>query len=251
MQIQVDSQTGWVSDVHLSHSEPDLSARFLAALAPLRDNLSRLIILGDLFESWIGDDLLIANGLTGDLSKVQVHAQQICTALANLGCEILIVHGNRDFLIGPGLISYLNQRGASAQILPELTFAEAAGKKILLAHGDQWCIEDHAYQTFRQQVRSDSWQQQFLNQSLEERAAIANSLRSRSELAKQDKPESIMDVHLPTIEKVFAIHLVQTVIHGHTHRPAVHDLGLGRQRIVLSDWDPAGTRGEIKIGLGV
>lgn len=217
----------FISDLHLSEERPHTTAAFLAFLAEKVAACDRLYILGDFFDAWIGDD--------DDRQLAEVVAQALKKAAAKK-VQIFFQHGNRDFLLGA---SYAARCGM--QLLPELHIMEHEGRRYLLAHGDQFCTQDLAYQQFRVLVRKSEWQREFLAKSLPERRAIAQQLRAKSKEANSIKAEDIMDVTPSEIEKVLVAHQCTTLIHGHTHRPARHTLtlpdGSVAERVVLSDWE--------------
>lgn len=192
---------------------------------PARD-AAALYILGDLFEYWAGDDdadTAFNRTVGGALAE---HAGR--------GHAVFFVAGNRDFLLGE---RFARQCGVSC--LPDPVVQTLDGHKILLAHGDLWCTDDVAYQQFRQMVRNPAWQQAFLARPLAERKQIIEGLRRQSEAAKGDKAAEIMDVNPGAIAAAFRTHGVDTLIHGHTHRPGRHEYDLDghlRTRWVLGDW---------------
>jgi UDP-2,3-diacylglucosamine hydrolase len=264
--LQLDSNTGFVSDIHLSPDEPvtrDYFFESIDALSPFatragssagfdktRRGLSALFILGDLFDSWIGDDILQTEA--GSFGKL------VAAKLASLGCPIFLCHGNRDFLLSNGFCETLESFGVKTELitkdhfscsLPARSFGgNGEPEYAMLSHGDQWCTEDTDYQSFRTKVRSASWQSEFLAKPIDERLKIAQQLRGQSTEAKAQKPNDIMDVNPRAIREAFERSNASVVIHGHTHRPAKHRLvieGSPRQRIVLPDWDGVSRRGKI------
>ncbi len=182
-----------------------------------------LYLLGDIFEYWAGDD---------DLQTP--FNRQVCDALRALsgrGVKLYWIAGNRDFLVGPTFAAE-----AGLTLLSEPHIAEIAGQKILLVHGDAQCIDDTAYMAFRTQVRHPEWQQSFLAKPLSERKAVIEGMREGSRAAQKEKAMEIMDVNPAEIERLFSTYRVSRIIHGHTHRPGVHQTA-GGMRHVLSDWD--------------
>jgi UDP-2,3-diacylglucosamine hydrolase len=185
----------------------------------------QLYILGDLFEAWVGDD------------DDEPAYQPVIAALRRLqaaGVPSFFMHGNRDFLIGSEFAA-----ATGCGLLDEFEVIELAGSRVLLTHGDLLCTDDHRYMALRQLVRSPAWKQNFLAKTLAERRAIANELRetSRSEIAM--KSATIMDVNQDTVTDIMRKHAVTMLLHGHTHRPAIHDFVLDHepaQRIVLGAW---------------
>ncbi|HSC74759.1 MAG TPA: UDP-2,3-diacylglucosamine diphosphatase [Pseudomonadales bacterium] len=222
----------FISDLHLSEERPHITAAFFAfldnkvRLADKAVGCDELYILGDFFDAWIGDD---------DDRPLAADIAQALKKVAETGVRIFFQHGNRDFLLGE---DYALQCGM--RLLPALHIIEQKGQRILLAHGDQFCTQDVAYQQFRTLVRNPEWQQDFLAKPIEERRAIAAQLRAKSKEANSIKAEDIMDVTPSEIDKVLIEQQCNTLIHGHTHRPARHALVLPNgdkaERIVLSDW---------------
>jgi UDP-2,3-diacylglucosamine hydrolase len=218
-------RTLFVSDLHLDDSRPaavEQFERFLGAVVPGADGL---YILGDLFESWVGDD-----GIALPLGA------RVAAALRNAspGLPVRFMHGNRDFLVAERFA-----RETGVALIEDPMIVDLYGTRTLLMHGDTLCTGDLAYQKFRAQVRDPAWQAQALARPLEERLAIARDLRADSEDAKQDKAMDIMDVAPDAVERAFAECDCDVMIHGHTHRPGrhVHRVG-GRERVrwVLNDW---------------
>ena len=214
----------FISDLHLDPDKPEISQNFLHFIKTRAAQARVLYILGDLFEAWLGDDDS-AQGLS-ELFKAIQHLSTTC--------RIYFLHGNRDFLVGDKLLQKLG-----AQLMQEITIIQLGSHRVALMHGDQLCSDDTEYQKFRKQVRSKEWQQQFLAKPLAERHAIAAQLRQQSKQAMTVKTDRIMDVNAQTVADSFDQLGVDTIIHGHTHRPALHSIAAGRQRIVLGDWNPA------------
>lgn len=226
-----------ISDLHLHPGAPEITEGFLRWLEERACGSDALYILGDFFEAWIGDDLLDLAG--ADPSGNADLAARIARALKRLaedGTEIFLMHGNRDFLLGERFA-----REAGATLLEDPSVVQLGGKPVLLMHGDSLCTRDEAYQAFRAQARHPLWQQQVLSMPIDQRVALASQLRAQSGEANSNKAEDIMDVTPEEVVKVMAEQGVTTLIHGHTHRPAVHELevdGQPAQRIVLGDWQP-------------
>jgi UDP-2,3-diacylglucosamine hydrolase len=218
--------TLFISDLHLKPEAPRLAAILRELLAGPAANAEAVYVLGDLFEAWPGDDDL------GDpFNSVVVAAFR---ALSGAGVPLRFQHGNRDFLLGESFAA-----ATGGTLLPEEFVADLGGTRTLLLHGDQLCTDDVAYQEFRAQVRNPAWQRQMLSQPLPVRKALARQLREGSDLAKSGKSLDIMDVNADAVAAAFRRHGVTRMIHGHTHRPAMHrhDVdGLPRERIVLADW---------------
>lgn len=218
--------TLFISDLHLEESRPDITEAFLGFLDGTASGVDQLYILGDFFEAWIGDD---------ERTPLQ---EQIAAALRKLrdsGTDIFLMHGNRDFLIGEDFC-----KRAGATLLDDPTVIDLHGTPTLLMHGDSLCTADVEYQKFRANMRNPQWQQMILQRPLEDRQQMARQLREISMAKNQSKEEFIMDVTPEEVVKDMEAHGVQRMIHGHTHRPAVHELtanGLPAKRIVLGDWD--------------
>lgn len=219
-------RTLFISDLHLHSGRPDLTRALLHFLATTAKECDQLYILGDLFEAWIGDDFI-----PDDL-------QPVVTALNNLtqsGCAIFFQHGNRDFLIGSRFSEL-----TGVQILGDSEIIQLATGPALLMHGDQLCTDDQAYQALRQQLRNPQWQQAVLTKSIAERLEMAKQLRMASETQTAGKSTEIMDVNPQAVQQAMAEANCDLLIHGHTHRPAIHSLKESKRRIVLGDWDKSG-----------
>ena len=212
-----------ISDLHLQPGEPTTLAAWQAYLQGTPADA--LFILGDLFEVWVGDDALApgADAFAAD-----------CVALLRAASShrpVFLLHGNRDFLLGQRFA-----RAAGLQLLTDPVVLTAGGKRWLLSHGDALCLADTDYQRFRTEVRSPAWQQGFLGQALAVRQAQGRALRTQSETRKRSAGAGA-DLDAAACRAWLASHQADTLIHGHTHRPAAHDLGGGLARLVLSDWD--------------
>lgn len=223
--------TLFISDLHLDARRPAVTRLFLDFLTELDPrHCAGLYILGDLFEAWIGDD------------DDNPHYQQVLTGLRATtarGIPVNVMHGNRDFLLGGAFA-----RSTGCTLLPDPTLINLDGIPTLLMHGDTLCTDDHDYQQFREMVRNSDWQHQFLAKPLEERRQIAAQLRETSRQRTGEKPAAIMDVNQLAVLETLQQQGVTRLIHGHTHRPAVHHLTLGgqaAQRIVLGDWYEQGS----------
>lgn len=216
----------FISDLHLAPDTPATLNRFLAFLDGPASQARRLYILGDLFETWVGDD---------DLPSPLPGA--VCQALrrqADTGLAIFIMHGNRDFLIGADFCE-----ASGARLLAEPALIDLYGTPTLLMHGDSLCTDDLVYQQFRRQVRDTAWQQAVLSRPLAERRLMASQMRDQSSIAKDGKAMAIMDVNRQAVTEAFRSHDCLRLIHGHTHRPARHSHlvdGRERERWVLPDW---------------
>ena len=215
----------FISDLHLDPARPDVTELFLRFLQDRVPGNQALYILGDLFEAWVGDD---------DDSPL---ANRACEALATASAQgppIYFMTGNRDFLAGSGFA-----RRSGVRLLGEEEVLELAGHRTLLMHGDQLCTDDHDYQRFRAMVRDPEWIERFLAEPLPRRRAVAQSIRETSQQAIRGKASEIMDVNQGAVERTMRRHDVGLLVHGHTHRPGVHDFHLqGRPvtRVVLGDW---------------
>ncbi len=222
----------FISDLHLCRTRPQITRLFLDFLSSLPRETDALYILGDLFEYWAGDDD-IDDALNTTIAEHFLN-------LAKTGTQIFLMHGNRDFLISDSF----SQR-AGITILKDPSLIVSHGKRILLSHGDSLCTDDVAYQAFRQQVRSPSWQAAFLSQSLASRKALIEKLREQSEIEKSNKSESIMDVNSEAVsEMIREFGHPDVLIHGHTHRPGQHRIqkdGHMTERWVLGDWYEQGS----------
>jgi len=227
--------TLFISDLHLDPERPGITRLFGAFLDGEARRADALYILGDLFEAWVGDD---------DPSDTGRFVGERLAALAAAGVPVHFMHGNRDFLLGE---DYARRTGMV--LLQDPTVVRVHGRRALLMHGDTLCTGDTAYQQFRAQTRDPAWQQAFLAQPLEARLAFARQARAASqarqgELRESGRMETITDVTPAAVDAAFRAHDVDLMIHGHTHRPAVHALevdGSVRTRVVLGDWYEQGS----------
>lgn len=225
-------RTVFISDLHLSEERPDITRalfRFIdAECINSPEKTDAFYILGDFFEAWIGDD-----AQSPLISDVKNSLKAISTA----GINLYLMHGNRDFLIGN---SFCDDIGAT--LITDGSVIELNGEPVLLMHGDILCTQDTDYLTFREMVRNPLWQRAFLEKSIVERIEIAQQLRQKSQESAGDKASYIMDVDDSEVTKQLNTRNIKTMIHGHTHRPAVHNLTDPEQgrRIVLGDWDKYG-----------
>ena len=215
----------FISDLHLQASEPATWQGFVQYLRTTPADA--VFMLGDLFEVWVGDDALAEPG------GFEAMACAALRAASKAGRGLFFLHGNRDFLIGPGFAA-----ASGTTLLHDPTVLVWQGQRYLLSHGDALCLDDVDYQRFRVQARSAEWQEPFLAQPLAVRRAQARGIRQESEARKQSGA-IYADVDGPAaIQWLTAAH-AHTLIHGHTHKPASHALAPGLQRVVLSDWDAA------------
>ena len=224
--------TLFVSDLHLDPDRPEITALFGRFLDGEARGADALYILGDLFEAWVGDD---------DPSEAGAFVADRLRALAESGVPTFFIRGNRDFLLGD---TYAARCGMT--LLDDPTVVDLYGTPTLLLHGDLLCTDDNAYQQFRTQTRDPQWQAQFLAQPLAARLAFAAQARAASqarygELVAKGMAESVGDVAPATVQAWFERFGVRRMIHGHTHRPAIHDEGSRRTRIVLGDWYEQGS----------
>lgn len=217
-----------ISDLHLTDSDAALNHRFEVFTERLRPN-DDLYILGDLFEYWLGDDAVAFLGHS-------TTRQRLANLSAN-GVGLYFLSGNRDFLVGANFLAECGMK----KLDPE-HILQVGERRLLLMHGDSLCTDDIAHQKFRAMVLDPVWQDMFLSKTIDERDAMARLARYRSNDGKTTKSAEIMDVTATAVNDVMEQHSVTLLIHGHTHRPAVHQLkdsGATRHRVVLGDWDTA------------
>jgi len=229
----------FISDLHLQASE---AATFFAWQDFMQSTRADAVfILGDLFEVWVGDDVIDGVAVGSDpASGFEARCAQVLKAAARR-LDIFFMHGNRDFLLGPAFA-----KACGMTLLDDPTVLDFAGQRWLLSHGDALCLSDTDYLQFRAQVRSAQWQQEFLAKPLTERQTIARALRTQSETRKRSGV-TYADVDFEATRDWLHTAQASTLIHGHTHQPADHDLGNGRHRIVLSDWDASATPARTEI----
>jgi UDP-2,3-diacylglucosamine hydrolase len=215
----------FVSDLHLDASAPEGIAQFIAFLDGEARDAAALYILGDLFEVWVGDD------------DPEPARASVCDALrryTDSGAPCFILRGNRDFLLGAGF-----EQRTGCRLLPDPVLLERGSLRVFVSHGDPLCTADHSYQEFRSMVRNPGWQARYLRLPLATRRALAETARRGSKAHTGRQQAQIMDVHPHAVAEAFRISGTTLMIHGHTHRPAVHtmetDAGTAR-RIVLGDW---------------
>nr|WP_218171360.1 UDP-2,3-diacylglucosamine diphosphatase [Pseudomonas gingeri] len=218
-----------ISDLHLEEERPDITRAFLDFLAGRARSAQALYILGDFFEVWIGDDAMTP------------FQDSICAALRALsdsGTQVFLMHGNRDFLLGKAFC-----KAAGATLLKDPSVVRMNDEPVLLMHGDSLCTRDEAYMRLRRYLRNPITLFILRHLPLRTRHKLARKLRSESRAQTRMKANDIVDVTPDEVVQVMQQHGVQTLIHGHTHRPAIHKLQLGAQaakRIVLGDWDRQG-----------
>ncbi|CAA6817431.1 MAG: UDP-2,3-diacylglucosamine diphosphatase (EC [uncultured Thiotrichaceae bacterium] len=226
--------TWFISDLHLEPSRPASIQQLFAFLQHINGEADALYILGDLFEFWVGDDYL-------DTPEGQAIAPliQALRAVSDSGVPIYFMHGNRDFLLGE---RFATETGCT--ILPEQQVVDLYGTPTLLLHGDTLCTDDADYQKARAVFRNPKWIAQVLTWTIPQRIQRAQEMREVSKESTQHKSEEIMDVNQQSVEQVMRDAKVTRLIHGHTHRPAIHDFqleGVDVQRIVLGDWYTQGS----------
>jgi UDP-2,3-diacylglucosamine hydrolase len=217
--------TYFIADLHLAENRPDITACFLSFLQNEAPKAEVLYIIGDLFEYWVGDD---------DNSPFIVEISRAIKTLSTLACKIYFIHGNRDFLLGK---RFAKQCGM--QLLPEVTLIDLYGKPVVIMHGDTLCTRDLGYQAFRRKSRSWWWQGIIKSLPLFVRRKIADNYRVQSATATEMKSQDIMDVTENEVINCLGYYQSQLMIHGHTHRPHVHNIMANNQvaqRIVLGDW---------------
>ena len=216
--------TYFISDLHLERIESPITNIFTAFLDDLNQNDS-LYILGDLFESWIGDD---------NVSELSQYISDRLLMLSERDISVAIMHGNRDFLIGEDFC-----KASSIELINDPRIIEIDTKKVMLTHGDELCTDDKEYQAFRSVVRNPLWQKEFLNFPISKREKIAGEAKDASKDSKENKAMEIMDVNTDAVLKAFNDHDIEIMIHGHTHRPNIHKVsneGKNLTRYVLGDW---------------
>lgn len=227
----------FISDLHLQPEEPETFQAWLAYLKRVpAERPDALFILGDLFEVWVGDDVL-APDESGTPNFWQICARALLEFSRTTPTYFIV--GNRDFLLGDQAA-----KACGMQLLDDPCVLEMAGRRWLLSHGDALCLADTDYMRFRETVRKLAWKQSFLAQPLSERIAVARNLRNQSEARKRSTgadPTLWADVDASAALALLQHCNAEALIHGHTHRPAQHALGAGFSRHVLSDWDLAAT----------
>lgn len=218
-----------ISDLHLQEERPDITQAFLDLLEGRARQAQALYILGDFFEAWIGDDAM---------TPYQASICQALRALSDSGTQIFLMHGNRDFLIGQAFC-----KAAGCTLLNDPCVVEMGGEPVLLMHGDSLCTRDLAYMKLRRYLRNPLSLWVLRHLPLSTRQKLARKLRSESRTQTRMKANDIVDVTPEEVPRVMQQHGVRTLVHGHTHRPAIHKLALGNtpaRRIVLGDWDRQG-----------
>jgi UDP-2,3-diacylglucosamine hydrolase len=222
--------TLFISDLHLEASQPEIGEQFLSFLSGEARAAEALYILGDLFDAWLGDD---------DPNPYYVEMKGALRELTSAGIPVKVMHGNRDFMIGE---DFAGETGVS--LLADPTVVELYGQQVLLCHGDTLCTDDVHYQQVRMMTRDPGWQAMMSAKSIEERIAFALQARQESIARGESVSDEIMDVNQDAVIANLREHGVDLILHGHTHRPAVHAVDLGDRsatRIVLGDWYQQGS----------
>ena len=214
----------FISDIHLSPDRPKLTQQLVDFLTQQTQDIDQLYILGDLFNTWLGDDI------------VPVEFQQLVDVLSSLskqGIKLFLMVGNRDFMLGKDFTAR-----CGCEVLTDPTIIKLGNVKILLMHGDSLCIDDTSYQRYRRVTRNRFLQWCFLSLAASRRQAISDKIKQKSRQQKQHKAAMIMDVNPQAVDETMQQFNVDYLLHGHTHRPAIHQLADGsKYRIVLGDWD--------------
>jgi UDP-2,3-diacylglucosamine hydrolase len=222
--------TLFISDLHLEAKQAAIGEQFLNFLGGEAREAEALYILGDLFEAWLGDD--DPNPYYGEMTSA-------LRALSDAGVPVYFMHGNRDFMIGTDFAV-----ATGVTILDDPTVVDLYGEQVLLCHGDSLCTDDIEYQQVRLMVRDPNWQAMMLTKSIEERIAFAIQSRKKSMERGESLNDEIMDVNQEAVAAALNEHGVNVMLHGHTHRPAVHPIDLDNRkatRIVLGDWYEQGS----------
>ena len=220
----------FISDLHIDASRPAITEQFLSFIATEARDADALYILGDLFESWIGDD-------AADLAQAAAIAG--IRSLTAAGVPCFVMHGNRDFLLAGHFCSM-----SGAQLLSDPLIVTLYGEPVLVMHGDALCTDDLAYQRLRATVRDADWQRQFLALPVAARRALAGAARVGSQAHTAAVEYAITDVNADSVALALRSAGTATLLHGHTHRPAIHALqvdGRACTRIVLGDWYDQGS----------
>lgn len=210
-----------ISDLHLTERKPKTIMAFVRFMKTIAPRYPELVILGDLFDFWIGDDA--AEAAEPIIALLKLHA--------STGRRVIVMPGNRDVMLGKGFAE-----AAGAELVRDPIVVEIKGRKVLLAHGDQWCLHDEEYQKFRAMTHDPRWQAAALAKSVPERLAMAQTARAQSEGDKRAKTEAEMDVVDSAVAEAAHAAGVDLVIHGHTHKPAAH-VGATIERWVVPDWE--------------
>lgn len=216
----------FISDLHLEEGRPDVLEAFREFITNTAPGADSLYILGDFFEVWLGDD------------HDTPFNREVIDLLAGLDIPRFLMHGNRDFLMGEAFCS-----AAGMTLLPDPSIVLLYGKPVLLMHGDSLCTSDQEYMAVRKMLRDPAFQADFLSKSLAERSAFAQGARQQSQAHTREAAMDIMDVTPSEVTTIMAAHDTDLLIHGHTHRPDIHEIsvnGTRAHRVVLGDWDSKG-----------
>jgi len=222
--------TLFISDLHLESGRPAIGEQFLHFLSTEAREAEALYILGDLFEAWLGDD---------DPNPYYAAMKSALRELTDTSVPVYFMHGNRDFIIGADFAAE-----TGIEILNDPTVVDMYGENVVLCHGDSLCTDDVHYQQIRAMTRAPEWQAMILAKSIEERIAFAIQAREESAQRGESMSDEIMDVNQGAVVQMLNDHGVDTMLHGHTHRPAVHTIDLADRsatRIVLGDWYEQGS----------
>jgi len=222
--------TLFISDLHLAAGHPEIGAQFLGFLRGEARESESLYILGDLFDAWLGDD---------DPNPYYKAMKLALRELVDSGVPVFFMHGNRDFTVGAAFAAE-----TGVEILEDPTVVDLYGKQVVLSHGDALCTDDVHYQQIRAMTRNPDWLAMMLAKSIEERIAFALRAREESKARGESMTDEIMDVNQDAVIAILREHKVDTLLHGHTHRPAIHKFDLGDReatRIVLGDWYEQGS----------
>ncbi|WP_091988782.1 UDP-2,3-diacylglucosamine diphosphatase [Pseudoalteromonas denitrificans] len=229
------NKTLFISDLHLTEARPDISKAFFDFLnTQVTEQLDALYILGDFFEVWVGDDYQ---------TELTIKIANKLSAIKDSGIPIYFIHGNRDFLV-----SNRYAKLAGLILLPEKSIIDLYGTKTLILHGDEMCTQDIEYQKFRKKARGWWWPKLILAMPLWYRQSVAKKARERSKLSQRDKNPEILDVTDEAVIDTFKKYSTSLMIHGHTHRPKIHQHNIKGQtatRIVLGDWYTQGSYLEV------
>ncbi len=216
----------FISDLHIALEKPDITERFLLFLRDHAAKAKALYILGDLFDAWVGDD-----DFTPPTNKIRQQLKQVTQS----GTPVYLQPGNRDFLLGQAFC-----QDTGVKLLDDYAVIDLFGTPTLLTHGDLLCTDDLPYQAFRIKSHKPEWKHSVLSKPLLLRLLMARWYRFRSYFHKRNKSQDIMDVNQDTVIQVMREHQCKRLIHGHTHRPAIHQFeinGQPAQRFVLAAWE--------------
>ena len=222
--------TLFISDLHLETDRPDIGQQFFSFMKDEACGAEALYILGDLFDAWVGDD---------DPNPHYAEVKAALKSLVDRGVPVYFMHGNRDFMVGDDFAAETGVR-----ILPDPIAVDLYGEHVLLSHGDALCTDDFEYQQIRAMTRRPEWQAAMRRKPLEERLTIARAARAESQARSRTLDMQIADVNDTAVKKTILDYGVDILLHGHTHRPKIHEVDLGvrtAKRIVLGDWYDQGS----------